>query len=383
MPKSGDIISALGFGCMRFPVIKNDPQGIDEEKATEMLQYAIDNGVNYIDTAYPYHGTSMGEAGDSEPFLGRVLKDGYRKKVKLATKLPSWLIQSHEDMDEFLNEQLERLQTDYIDYYLVHSLNVDLWQLVKDNGIIDFLRRAIQAKRIRYAGFSFHDNSIELFKEIVDSFDWVFCQIQYNYLDEFYQAGREGMKYAASKGMGVVVMEPLRGGSLADNLPDIANDVFKKANPERTPADWALRWLWNQPEISVVLSGMSTMKQVVENVKTAGEIKVGALSEQEISTLNEVKDILKNKVNVGCTACGYCLPCPVGVNIPQNLKYLNDYFRFDDEQTKRHTKIMYMRLLTDKQKASACVECGKCEEHCPQHISIREKLKETVATLSM
>ncbi len=303
MPKSGDKLSALGFGCMRFPVIDNDPQNIDEQKATNMLRYAIDNGVNYIDTAYPYHGISMGDAGMSEPFVGRVLKEGYREKVKLATKLPSWLIQSHKDMDKFLDEQLERLQTDCIDYYLVHSLGIDFWQLVKSHGITDFLDRAIKDGKIKNAGFSFHDNSIELFKEIIDSYDWTFCQIQYNYLDEFYQAGKEGLQYASGKGMGVVVMEPLRGGSMAVNLPDAANHAFKNANPERTPVDWALRWLWNHPEVSVVLSGMSTMEQVLENVKTAGEAEVGALSENEVTTLNVVKDILKNKVKVGCTAC--------------------------------------------------------------------------------
>lgn len=383
MPKSGDKLSALGFGCMRFPVIDNDPQKIDKQKAAKMLLYAIDKGVNYIDTAYPYHGKSMEDAGMSEPFVGRVLKNGYREKVKLATKLPSWLIHSKKDMDQFLNKQLERLQTDYIDYYLIHSLNEDLWQLVKNHGITDFLNNAINKGKIKNAGFSFHDNSIELFKEIVDSYDWTFCQIQYNYLDEFYQAGREGLNYASDKGMGVVVMEPLRGGSMAINLPDAANQAFKNTNPDRTPADWALRWLWNQSEVSVVLSGMSTMQQVIENIKTAGEAKVGGLSDNEVSTLKKVKDILKNNENVGCTACGYCMPCPVGVNIPQNFKYLNDFYRFDDEQTRRHTKIMYMRLLTEEQKANSCIECGKCEDHCPQQILIREKLKETAATLAM
>ncbi|MDX1285669.1 MAG: aldo/keto reductase, partial [Draconibacterium sp.] len=321
IPKTGDKVSALGFGCMRLPVIDNDQTKIDEEKSIEMLRYAIDNGVNYIDTAYPYHGTGMAVPGMSEPFVGKLLQDGYREKVKLATKLPSWLVQSREDMDKFLNQQLERLQTDCIDYYLIHSLSVDLWKLVLHNGVIEFLDKAKKDGRIKHAGFSFHDNSIELFKEIVDAYDWALCQIQYNYVDEFYQAGREGMEYAANKGLGVIVMEPLRGGSLASKLPDEAIKVFRAANPEKSPAEWSLRWIWNQPEVSVVLSGMTAFDQVIENVKVAGDTDVNSMTEVELETIKKVKSILDNRTNVDCTDCGYCMPCPSGVNIPQNFKY--------------------------------------------------------------
>ncbi|WP_430931811.1 aldo/keto reductase [Saccharicrinis sp. 156] len=381
MPKSGDKISALGFGCMRFPVLDQDPSKIDERKATEMLHYAIEQGVNYLDTAFPYHGTGMGEPGNSEPFLGKALKGGYRKKIKLASKLPSWSIQSRKDMDKYLNLQLKRLDTDCIDYYLLHTLSVDFWANLKKLGVTDFLDQAIKDGKIKHAGFSFHDNSKTLFKEIVDAYDWTLCQIQYNYLDEHYQAGKEGMQYAANKGMGVVVMEPLRGGSLATKLPDAAVQTFQEVKPERTPAEWSLRWLWNHPEVTVILSGMNTMAHLQQNIKSANDAKANEMPGKELETIENVKSILHEKVRVGCTSCGYCMPCPVGVHIPQNFSYLNDFYRFDDKQTKSHTRIMYSRLLSDKEKASACVECGKCEEHCPQHIPIREKLKEASETL--
>ncbi|MGQ1785159.1 aldo/keto reductase [Saccharicrinis sp. GN24d3] len=381
MPKSGDKISALGFGCMRFPVLDQDPSKIDESKATEMLHYAIEQGVNYLDTAFPYHGTGMGEPGNSEPFLGKALKGSYRKKIKLASKLPSWSIQSRKDMDKYLNLQLKRLDTDCIDYYLLHTLSVDFWANLKKLGVTDFLDQAIKDGKIKHAGFSFHDNSKTLFKEIVDAYDWTLCQIQYNYLDEHYQAGKEGMQYAANKGMGVVVMEPLRGGSLATKLPDAAVQAFQEVKPERTPAEWSLRWLWNHPEVTVILSGMNTMAHLQQNIKSANDAKANEMPGKELETIENVKSILHEKVRVGCTSCGYCMPCPVGVHIPQNFSYLNDFYRFDDKQTKSHTRIMYSRLLSDKEKASACVECGKCEEHCPQHIPIREKLKEASETL--
>jgi len=381
IPKTGDKLSALGFGCMRFPVHDSDMTKIDEKKSIEMMRYAIDNGVNYIDTAYPYHGTGMGSAGMSEPFVGRVLKDVYREKVKLATKLPGWLVQNREDMDKILNHQLERLQTESIDYYLIHSLNSGLWTNVKQKSVFDFLDQAIRDGRIKNAGFSFHDNSLELFKEIVDAYDWTFCQIQYNYLDEYYQAGKEGLKYAADKGLGVVIMEPLKGGSLATNLPNDVMNVFHANDPGKSPAEWSLRWLWNQPEVSTVLSGMSAMEHVIENVRIAKDAPVGSMSEADLKIVEKVKSTFKSNVQVGCTACGYCMPCPVGVNIPQNFTYLNDFHRFEAAVTKLNTKVMYNTVLNDKEKANACIECGDCEDHCPQEIPIREKLKEVHETL--
>lgn len=380
--KTNEEVSALGFGCMRLPVIDNNPTKIDEEKAIKIIRHAIDEGVNYIDTAYPYHGTGMSSPGESEPFVAKALKDGYREKVKIATKLPSWLIRSREDMDKYLNQQLERLETDKIDFYLIHTLNKALWSMLKALGVTEFLDQAIKDGRIKYAGFSFHDNSVDVFKEIVDSYDWSFCQIQYSYMDEKYQAGKEGLEYAAQKGLGISIMEPLKGGSLANKLPDAAIEAFEQADSQKTPAEWALRWLWNHEGIGVVLSGMNEMEQVIENITIAKDAKEGSLTENEIEIVDEVKDILKQKVKVSCTGCGYCMPCPVGVDIPKNFSYYNDYFRFDDPHLKANTKLMYSGLLSPEEKAENCIECGRCEGHCPQNIAIREQLKDVTSTLA-
>ncbi|MCB2341719.1 aldo/keto reductase [Clostridium estertheticum] len=370
--KTNEMVSALGFGCMRLPIIPGGNQSqIDEEKSMKLVRFAIDEGVNYIDTAYPYHGTGMGSSGASEPFVAKVLKDGYREKVKLATKLPSWLIKTREDMDKFLNEQLERLETDSIDFYLVHALNVDTWATLKTLGISEFLDAAIKDGRIKYAGFSFHDK-LPLFKEIVDYYDWSFCQIQYNYLDEDFQAGTEGLRYASQKGLGITIMEPLRGGKLAANLPKEAINVFDKADVKRTPVDWALSWVWNHPEVSVILSGMNEMKQIVENIKTANMAKVNSLTDEELKIVSKVKTVIEEKVKVSCTACEYCMPCPAGVNIPKNFTFYNNHFMFDKEEN-------YSLAVPNKERASNCIECGKCETHCPQGILIRAELKNVKA----
>ncbi len=381
MPRVKEELSILGFGCMRFPLIDNDISRIDEEKASEMLRYAIDNGVNYIDTAYPYHGTGTTEGGESEPFVGRVLADGYRDKVMLATKLPSWFIESRKDMDIYLEKQLLRLQTDHIDFYLAHALNSKYWKMYCSTGLTAFLDKAKEEGKIRYAGFSFHDDSMDLFKEIVDAYDWDFCQIQYNYLDENYQAGKEGLEYASSKGLGIIVMEPLKGGSLAVNMPPDASTVFKEANPARKPVDWALNWIWNHNNVHVVLSGMSTIDQVVENVKIASHHDELRFSESELNAVNRVKDIMNSKVQVACTACGYCMPCPHGVDIPRNFLYYNNYHSFDDKSIRANSKIMYTSLLSEDQRATSCVECGTCEPLCPQNIPIIEKLKNVAETM--
>ncbi|GFP76071.1 aldo/keto reductase [Clostridium fungisolvens] len=365
--KTNEKVSILGFGCMRLPLIPGgDPSQIDEEKATGLVRYAIDNGVNYIDTAYPYHGNGMTRGGGaSEPFVGRALKDGYREKVKLATKLPSWLIQSRSDMDKYLNEQLERLDTDHIDFYLVHALNKTDWERLKANGIDEFLDSAIKDGRIRYAGFSFHDK-LEVFKEIVDYYNWSFCQIQYNYLDEEFQAGTEGLEYAAARGLGVTIMEPIRGGKLV-NIPDEAKEAFDKADVKRSPAEWALKWVWNHPEVKVVLSGMNTLEQLVENIKAAGETPENSLTEKELAIVDEVKTIIKGKMKVNCTACGYCMPCPAGVNIPRCFSAYNTYNMFPGDKSYENLPV--------KEKATSCVKCGKCEQHCPQSLPIREHLQ--------
>lgn len=372
--KTNEQVSVLGFGCMRLPIIGGDPTKIDEEKAAKMVRYAIDQGVNYIDTAYPYHGTGLGKPGQSEPFVGKALRDGYRKRVKLATKLPSWLIRTQDDMDKYLNAQLERLETDVIDFYLIHSLNVSYWTALKAAGIGDFLNRAIKDGRIRYAGFSFHDK-VDLFKEIVDYYDWSFCQIQYNYLDEYYQAGKEGLEYASKKGLGITIMEPLKGGKIVNHLPKAAQDVFNQADVKWSPAKWALRWVWNHPEVSVALSGMSTMDNVVENVKIAEEAHANSLSQQELAVVNQVKQIFKDRIKVDCTNCGYCMPCPARVNIPENFSIYNDYHMFGTPETKYRYKLKYNTGIIPREQASMCIKCGKCEARCPQNLPIRQELK--------
>lgn len=375
--KTNEKISELGFGCMRLPVVDGDGSKIDEEKATKIIRSAIDAGVNYIDTAYPYHGKGGNEGGESEPFVGRVLKDGYREKVNLATKLPSWLIKTREDMDKYLNRQLERLQTDKIDFYLLHALSKERWENLKKLGVTEFLDSAIKDGRIRYAGFSFHDK-VEVFKEIIDSYNWSFCQIQYNYLDETNQAGTEGLKYAASKGLGVVIMEPLRGGRIASNLPEKAKKAMDKADIKRSPAEWGLRWVWNHPEVSVVLSGMGNKANVEENIKTASDAAPNSLTEKEIKIIDEVKNAFKERIKVNCTGCEYCMPCPGGVNIPKNFSCYNEYSTFVTPETEKELKSIY-NGVTIAERADKCLKCGKCEKACPQGIKIRAELEKVKA----
>lgn len=372
--KTGETVSILGFGCMRLPVIDGNMGKIDEEKAGAMIRYAIDNGVNYIDTAWSYHSSVMGQKGESEPFVGRILSEGYRKKVNIATKLPTWLINSRKEMDQFLDAQLERLQTGAIDFYLLHSLGGPVWEKLKLLGIREFLEDALLTGKIRHAGFSFHD-SPGLFRDIVDSWDWSFCQIQYNLLDENYQAGREGLQYAASKGLGIIVMEPVRGGKLAKGVPDEVVTIYQSAHPGRTPAQWALRWVWNQPEVGVVLSGMNAMEEVIQNIEAANEGKPNSLDPSETVALNRVKAFYSGRIQVNCTTCAYCMPCPSGVDIPGNFGYFNEYFMFDSPRIRENTRRFYHHFIQPANKPSACIECGQCEEKCPQKISIIEELR--------
>lgn len=368
--KTNEQVSTLGFGCMRLPLIDaHNPASIDEALSTDLLRTAIDHGVNYIDTAYPYHGIGMSRGGASEPFVARALRGGYRQRVKLATKLPSWLIQTRQDMDRYLNEQLQRLQTDRIDFYLVHALDRVNWPKVRNAGIEDFLQQAIRDGRILHAGFSFHDR-LDLFKEIVDGFDWSFCQIQYNYLDETFQAGTEGLQYAAAKRLGIIVMEPLRGGKLAQ-LPEEAKQIFTTAEVQRTPAEWGFRWVLDHPEVSVVLSGMNTMEQVLENAAVAGSTAACTMTEQERILIEQVKSFLAEKIKINCTACEYCMPCPSNVNIPQNFNCYNDYYMFGKKDL--------FAWIGPSRRASNCLECGECETHCPQHIPIMNELKKVAA----
>ncbi len=353
-------VSNLGFGCMRFPVEDGDSARIDEPEATRMLQYAIDHGVNYVDTAYYYHD------GNSERFLGRALGDGYGDKVKLATKLPSWSVRTQDDFDRFLDEQLTRLQTDHIDFYLLHALRKDSWHKLRDLDVLERAERAIADGRIRHLGFSFHDE-YDVFQEIVDAYDWTFCQIQHNFMDIETQAGTRGLHYAASKGLAVVIMEPLLGGRLV-NPPSPIQDVWDTATNQRTPADWALQWLWNQPEVTVVLSGMSTMEQVRENLGSADTAGINTLTEEDMALFDQVRAQYQRLCPIPCTGCGYCMPCPNGVDIPRNLEIYNQGMMYDKPDAARQS----YAWLSEDERASACAECHECEELCPQDIPISE-----------
>ncbi|MFZ7101720.1 MAG: aldo/keto reductase [Peptococcaceae bacterium] len=368
--QTNQMVSNLGFGCMRLPIIGDDPTNIDEDTATAMIRSAVDAGVNYVDTAYPYHGTGFAQGGASELFVARALKDGYRERVYLATKLPSWLIKTRADMDKYLNEQLERLETDVIDFYLVHALNADVWPVLKEAGIKEFLDAAIQDGRIKYAGFSFHDQT-DLFKEIVDYYDWSFCQIQYNYLDENYQAGKEGLEYAGKKGLGIAVMEPLRGGNLA-GLPREAQGIIAAAAVKRSPVEWALRWVWNHSQVSVVLSGMTAPEHVVENIRVAQEGKADSLTTKELEIIERLKQFFKEKIKVNCTGCKYCMPCPAGINIPGNFSIYNDYWVFESLAAAKQS---YQHMARRSAPLAECLECARCESHCPQGIAISRELK--------
>jgi len=377
--KTGCQVSILGFGCMRLPM-KNDSQSaadrfdpnkfIDEEKAIQLIRYAKAQGINYFDTAYPYHG------GKSEPLLGKAVQD-CREEILIATKLPAWMVKGPDDFDKFLNEQLQRLATRYVDFYLLHGLGRETWTKMKDLGVLRFLDKILRDGRARSVGFSFHDD-VRLFKEIVDAYDWAICQIQYNYLDRNYQAGQEGLEYAASKDLGVVIMEPLRGGRLAEQIPEKVQAIWDSSPEKRSPAEWALRWVWNHPQISTALSGMNSMDQLKENLKIADEGRAHSLSSKDLALIDRVTETYQKMFPIDCTACSYCLPCPQGVNIPHNFRLYNDHHIFKDQEI---NFILYNQMTAPEQRASNCAECAECEERCPQHIKIIEELKKVHCTL--
>jgi predicted aldo/keto reductase-like oxidoreductase len=363
MGKTNEEVSLLGFGCMRLPTLANGD--IDEAEAIAMIRYAIDHGVNYLDTAYGYHD------GKSEVLVGKAIQDGYREKVNIATKLPVWLVKEPQDCARLFNEQLERLGVEMVDFYLLHALNRNSWQQALENEALEFLEQMQAEGRIRHVGFSFHDD-LPAFREIIDAYPWDFCQIQFNYMDECHQAGLAGLKYAASKGLGVVIMEPLRGGRLVQNLPPEVEELFKNASVQRTPAEWALRWVADHPEVSIILSGMSRWSDVKENLRVLSEAEPQSLSKEELAVIAQAQEIYNQRVQIPCTDCRYCLPCPQNVAIPRIFRLFNEasmYNSFDGD------RFLYEQLVSSNKDASQCIACGNCESVCPQQLEIIELLQ--------
>ncbi len=364
LDKYGNQLSVLGFGCMRFPTKAGR---IDIEETEDEIMTAIHSGVNYFDTAYIYPG--------SEAALGQILeRNGVRDQVYIATKLPHYLIKSREGLDKLFAEELKRLRTDHVDYYLMHMLtDTDTWDRMKALGIEQWIAEKKASGAIRQVGFSYHGNS-DMFCRLLDAWDWDFCQIQYNYMDEHSQAGRRGLYHAHSKGIPVVIMEPLRGGKLVNRLPDEAKKIFSEYKIQHTPAQWAFRWLWNQPEVTVVLSGMNSDAMVRDNIHTASTTQVGELGPEEEAMLQQVVKAINSKMKVGCTGCGYCMPCPKNVDIPGTFAAYNRRYQ-EGKFAALKDYFMCTMLRKNSTAASNCIQCGKCEKHCPQHIPIREKLQ--------
>ncbi len=362
--KNGEPLSILGYGCMRFT---KKGGRFDVEKAERELMEAINSGVNYLDTAYIYPG--------SEVLLGEILERNHcRGKVKLATKLPQYLIKSENALNRYFNEQLSRLRTDFIDYYLMHMLtDAAAWEKLLRLGIKEWIAQKKAEGKIHNIGFSFHGNT-EMFLKILDAYDWDFCQIQYNYMDEHTQAGRRGLKAAAEKGIPVIIMEPLRGGKLVELLPEPAKRKIAEDKKHRTPAELAFRWLWDQPEVTCVLSGMNTLEMVRENVNTASEAQAGEFAEEDFALIESVRDEIQKTMKVGCTGCGYCMPCPKGIDIPAVFRCYNRMFA-EQKGSGRHEYLQVTAFQKNMSLPESCVKCGKCERHCPQHIEIRKELK--------
>ena len=363
--KYGSPLSILGYGCMRFT---RKGSGIDLEKAKQEVTAAIEAGVNYLDTAYIYPG--------SEEALGSILSEtGLRDRVNIATKLPQYLIRSREAIDRYFKEELTRLKTDHVDYYLMHMLtDIEAWNKLKNLGIEDWISQHKEDGSIRNIGFSFHGNTA-MFKQILDAYDWDFCQIQYNYMDEYAQAGREGLHAAAAKGIPVIIMEPLRGGKLVNLIPEKAKALLARDPKKRGAARIAFNWLWDQPEVTVVLSGMNSLEMVKENCQAAGEAYAGMLTDKDRNLIARLKELISEKIKVPCTGCGYCMPCPQGVDIPAAFRCYNEMF-MESKGTGRKEYWQVVSLRKEPAFPSQCVGCGRCEKHCPQHISIIDSLKD-------
>ncbi len=375
-------VSALGFGCMRLPQRRINRLRAETDESVKIIRSGIDQGINYVDTAWPYH------LGDSEKIVGHALKDGYREQVKLVTKLPTFLVRKADEFDSYLETQMKRLQTDYLDIYLLHSMDRGQLEKVKRLGLIDKMEKAKEEGLINHIGFSFHD-TLPVFKEIIDYYDWDMAQIQYNYMDTGIQATTEGLKYAHSKGIAVVIMEPLKGGKLA-NPPKEALDLMNASGIDRTPVDWAFQYLWDRPEVATILSGMGSQQMVDENCASADRSGIGSLSEKANEVITKVADIYREKILVPCTACNYCMPCPVGVDIPGNFAILNNVSmemgRLKRFMSGRKYKGMEgspkkVDLEKPNGRGSLCINCGKCLEKCPQHIPIPDELKKVDAIL--
>lgn len=373
LPKHPNVsLSVLGFGCMRLPILERDFARIDEDLAERLIRQAIDAGVNYLDTAYPYHG------GNSEPFVGRVLKNGLRDRVHLATKLPTWMVKEEADWERLLDEQLRRLDTDRIDFYLLHGLSSERWELVTRLRGMAAMERARRDGRIRFIGFSFH-GSPDAFTTIVDGYDWDFTQIQYNFMDEGYQAGKAGLLRAAERRVGVIAMEPLRGGVLAAEGPEAVKAIWARGRERRKPADWALRWVWNHAEVVSALSGMNSEQQLAENLASADAARAAAMAPEALGLVGEVRDFYRSRMQVECTTCGYCLPCPNGVAIPDVFSAYNSSTMFDARRTA--AMVYRMWVCGGGHGADVCLQCGECEPKCPQHIPIADRLQEAHAHL--
>ncbi len=363
--KLGIEVSAFGVGCMRFPMTTVDGvEVVDESISTPAIRYAIDNGVNYMDTAYVYSNQK------NETALGHALRDGYREKVYVATKLPTWACNTREDMDRILDESLARLETDYIDFYLVHALNKDSWQKIYDLGVLDFMDKAKASGKIRYACFSFHDN-YETFKTILEAYDWDMCQIQFNFMDVENQAGLKGLKLAGERGVPVVIMEGLLGGKLA-NAPDNVQALYDSWPEKRSPVEWAFRWLCNFPEVATVLSGVTNLEMTKNNLEIFDRCETGIMREEELALIDKVREAYLSRTKIGCTGCRYCMPCPNEVDIPGIFSTWNDLSLYGQNLAGNRR---YAKKLSEGKGADKCIECGACEGVCPQQLSIIESLK--------
>lgn len=367
--KTGKSVSLLGFGTMRLPIVGEKYDEIDEEKSISMIRAAIDKGVNYVDTAYMYH------EGNSEVVVGKALKDGYREKVLLADKMPVWLAKSAEELETLFAEQLRRLDVECIDMYLIHNITGPIWQRAQEFGTIEFLEKKKAEGKIKHIGFSFHDE-FELFCEVIDAYAWDFCQIQLNYMDIHLQAGLKGLKYAGAKNIPVIIMEPLKGGKLTDILPPSIEAFWKQTPIQRTPAEWALRWVADFPEVLTVLSGMSTPEQVEENLRVMSEADPGSLTEEEHRIISLVSAEYNKLIPYSCTECKYCMPCAVKIPIPSVIGMYNAYHLYEGNEKVKGDFAMW---IPPKRRPSTCTACGLCVEKCPQHLPIPEIMKKAAA----